>query len=180
MIKLLHNLALVQVKNANFFSQIVRRKYFKKHDIGPWSPRRKSERSVLGLSLRQFVGPPNCLANTPRFKVNTCVLRSTLATRVARFFLVQNTKTGKNIPNYRELYQMSIEYNKRPHNGPSVHKIYQHLPLQDPPKFSQIWIFGSKTNHLATLHLRPGLPPKIPFGVNFGGSSCNGRCRYII
>jgi hypothetical protein len=30
-------------------------------------------------------------------------------------------------------------------------KIYQHLPLQDPPKFTQIWIFGLKTNHLATL-----------------------------
>jgi hypothetical protein len=27
----------------------------------------------------------------------------------------------------------------------------QHLPLQDPPKFTQIWIFGLKTNHLATL-----------------------------
>jgi hypothetical protein len=23
--------------------------------------------------------------------------------------------------------------------------------LQDPPKFTQIWIFGLKTNHLATL-----------------------------
>jgi hypothetical protein len=34
--------------------------------------------------------------------------------RVARFFLVQNTKTGKYIPNYHELYQMSIKYNKRP------------------------------------------------------------------
>jgi hypothetical protein len=34
-----------------------------------------------------------------------------------------------------ELYQMSIKYNKRPRpkNGPSVHKIYQRLPLQDPP-----------------------------------------------
>jgi hypothetical protein len=32
-----------------------------------------------------------------------------------------------------------------------VHKIYQHLPLPDPPKFTQIWIFGLKTNHLATL-----------------------------
>jgi hypothetical protein len=27
----------------------------------------------------------------------------------------------------------------------------RHLPLQDPPKFTQIWIFGLKTNHLATL-----------------------------
>jgi hypothetical protein len=25
--------------------------------------------------------------------------------------------------------------------------------LQDPPKFTQIWIFGLKTNHLATLDL---------------------------
>jgi hypothetical protein len=60
-------------------------------------------------------------------------------------------QNGKNIPNYRELYQMSIICNKRQYNGPSVHKIYQHLPLQDPPKFTQIWIFGSETNHLATL-----------------------------
>jgi hypothetical protein len=27
---------------------------------------------------------------------------------------------------------------------PSVHKIYHHLPLQDPPKFTQFWIFGLK------------------------------------
>jgi hypothetical protein len=74
---------------------------------------------------------------------------------VARFFLVQNTKMGENIPNYHELYQMSIKYNKRPQNGPSVHKIYQHLPLQGPPKFTQIWIFGLKTNHLAALSPYP-------------------------
>jgi hypothetical protein len=30
-------------------------------------------------------------------------------------------------------------------------KIYHHLPLQDLPKFTQIWIFGLNTNHLATL-----------------------------
>jgi hypothetical protein len=30
--------------------------------------------------------------------------------RVARFFLLQNTKTGKNIPNYHKIYQMAIEY----------------------------------------------------------------------
>jgi hypothetical protein len=74
-----------------------------------------------------------------------------MGTRVARFFLVQNTKTGKNIPNYHELYQVAIKYNKRPYNGPSVHKINQNLPLQNPPKFPQIWVFGLKTNHLATL-----------------------------
>jgi hypothetical protein len=52
---------------------------------------------------------------------------------------------------------MSVKYNKRPQGGPSVHKIYQHLPLQNPQKFTQIWIFGLKTNHLATLVC--GLPP---------------------
>jgi hypothetical protein len=33
--------------------------------------------------------------------------------RVARFILVQNTKLGKNMPSFHELYQMSIKYNKR-------------------------------------------------------------------
>jgi hypothetical protein len=28
---------------------------------------------------------------------------------------------------------------------------YQHFTLQDPPKFTEIGIFGLKTNHLATL-----------------------------
>jgi hypothetical protein len=30
-------------------------------------------------------------------------------------------------------------------------KIYHQLPLQDPPKYTQIWIFGLKICHLATL-----------------------------
>jgi hypothetical protein len=29
---------------------------------------------------------------------------------VARFFLAQNTKTGKNIPNDHKTYQMAIKY----------------------------------------------------------------------
>jgi hypothetical protein len=33
---------------------------------------------------------------------------------VARFFLVQNAKTGKKLPNHHELYKKSIKYNKRP------------------------------------------------------------------
>jgi hypothetical protein len=44
---------------------------------------------------------------------------------------------------------MSIKYGKWPYR----HKIYQHLPLQAPPKFTQIWIFGLKIYHLATLIL---------------------------
>jgi hypothetical protein len=38
---------------------------------------------------------------------------------------------------------------------PNGHKIYQHVPLQDPPKFTQNGIFGLKLYHLATL-LRAG------------------------
>jgi hypothetical protein len=34
---------------------------------------------------------------------------------------------------------------------PKGHKICQDFPLQDPPKFTPIGIFGWKTNHLATL-----------------------------
>jgi hypothetical protein len=32
-----------------------------------------------------------------------------------------------------------------------VIKYTKYFPQQDPPKFTQIWIFGLKTNHLATL-----------------------------
>jgi hypothetical protein len=32
--------------------------------------------------------------------------------------------------------------------------MYQYLPLQGPQKFTQIGIFGLKTNHLATLLVR--------------------------
>jgi hypothetical protein len=44
-------------------------------------------------------------------------------------------------------YQMATKYTKWQQNIPNGHQIYQHLPLQDRPKFTQIWIFG----HLATL-----------------------------
>jgi hypothetical protein len=30
------------------------------------------------------------------------------------------------------------------------YKLYQHFPLQEPPKFTQIGILGLKINHLAT------------------------------
>jgi hypothetical protein len=60
---------------------------------------------------------------------------------------------------------VSLKYNK---GSIRVHKIYQHLPLQDPPKFTQIWIFGLKANHLATLVARWFIfKPKIAFWVNF-------------
>jgi hypothetical protein len=80
------------------------------------------------------------------------------SSRVARFFLVQYTKMGENIPNYHKMYQMVVKYIKCPQNGPKVHKIHQHLPLQGPPKCIRITIFGLKINHLATL-------PSSPFSV---------------
>jgi hypothetical protein len=46
---------------------------------------------------------------------------------------------------------MAMKYTKCPLNRPNVHKIYQHLLLQFPPQFTQIYIFGLKINHLATL-----------------------------
>jgi hypothetical protein len=40
-------------------------------------------------------------------------------------------------------------------NIPNDHKICQHLPLQCPPKFTQIGIFGLKIYRLATLKKIP-------------------------
>jgi hypothetical protein len=39
---------------------------------------------------------------------------------------------------------MAIKYTKCLENRQNGHKIYEHLPLQDPPKISQIGIFGLK------------------------------------
>jgi hypothetical protein len=41
--------------------------------------------------------------------------------RVARFFLVHDTKAGKNVPNE---YKMVIKYPKHPLNIPNGHKLY--------------------------------------------------------
>jgi hypothetical protein len=42
------------------------------------------------------------------------------------------------------MYQMVITYPKCPQNIPNSHKIYQHFPVQGPPKITQIGIFGLK------------------------------------
>jgi hypothetical protein len=51
---------------------------------------------------------------------------------------------GENIPND----QVTIKW---PYYIPNGHKIYQNFPFQDPPKFTQILIFGLKIYHLATM-----------------------------
>jgi hypothetical protein len=66
-------------------------------------------------------------------------------------FVVQHTKTGKNIPNDHTMYQMAIIYTKWLSNIPNGHKIYQHFPFQCPPKHIKFGIFGMKIFHLATL-----------------------------
>jgi hypothetical protein len=42
-----------------------------------------------------------------------------------------------------------------PQNKPNIHKKYQHLPLQDPPEFTQIGILGLRIYRLATLPACP-------------------------
>jgi hypothetical protein len=63
----------------------------------------------------------------------------------------QHTKTEKSIPNDHKLYQTAIYYTKCSQMISNSRKIYQHFLLQGPPKYTQIWIFGLKINHLATL-----------------------------
>jgi hypothetical protein len=57
----------------------------------------------------------------------------------------------KNIPNKRETNQVATIIPNGRTIDPIGHKLYQRLPLEDPPKFTQIGIFGSKIDHLATL-----------------------------
>jgi hypothetical protein len=55
--------------------------------------------------------------------------------RVARFFSVQHTKNGG-------------KYTKQAQTIPKGRKIYQNFPLQVPPKFTKIIMFGLKICHL--------------------------------
>jgi hypothetical protein len=64
--------------------------------------------------------------------------------RVANFFLVQHTKTGKT-------YQMTTKYTKWVQNMPHGHKIYQRFPFQSPPEYTKNGIFDVHKYHLATL-----------------------------
>jgi hypothetical protein len=47
-----------------------------------------------------------------------------LDARVARFFLLQHTKTGKNRQNNQKMCQMTIKYTKWLQNKPHGHKLY--------------------------------------------------------
>jgi hypothetical protein len=56
-----------------------------------------------------------------------------------------------NIPKRGKIYQMTRKlYTEWPQNIPNGRRIDQRLILQDPPKCTQIGIFGLKIYHLAT------------------------------
>jgi hypothetical protein len=55
------------------------------------------------------------------------------------------------IPKLHNCTKIATKYTKWPQNRPYGHKLYQHLSLQDTPKFTPIGIFGLKTYHPATL-----------------------------
>jgi hypothetical protein len=78
------------------------------------------------------------------------VSRMCFLTRVARFFLVHDTKPGK-------MYQLNTKCTKWSQSIPNVRKIFQmaikYSSIFPSPKFAQLGIFGLKINHLATLFL---------------------------
>jgi hypothetical protein len=45
------------------------------------------------------------------------------------------------IPNLGKIYQITTKYTEWPFNWPNCHKVFQHLPLQGHPKFTQDWDF---------------------------------------
>jgi hypothetical protein len=65
--------------------------------------------------------------------------------------LLQHTKTGKNKPNNRKLYQMATQHTKWLSNIPNGHKISQLFQLQSPPKYTPRGIFGLEIYSRATL-----------------------------
>jgi hypothetical protein len=108
--------------------------------------------TYLGLILRNSFSVENYLdkfystnfeesftQKNHKYKIYLHNLNSTKVQLPDFFFNIPN---GKNIPNTKLLQ-----------NIPNCSKIYQHLPWQDPPKFTQIGIFGLKIYNLATLYI---------------------------
>jgi hypothetical protein len=100
---------------------------------------------LIALKPRREVGPYWFLLASG--KTTKC-----WTTRVARFFLVKRTKTGKN-------YQITLKFTTFPQNRPNRNEIGQHLPLQDPPKFTQFGNF--RFENICTIW-QPGRTHKKP------------------
>jgi hypothetical protein len=87
-------------------------------------------------------------------KKSVCLCCACFGVQGCQIFLGATCQKGKNKPKTikHKTYQMARKYTfKTIKNRPTGLKIYPHLPLQDPLKFTQIDIFGFKINHLATL-----------------------------
>jgi hypothetical protein len=71
-----------------------------------------------------YFGKKTLFVATPLAIFKLAIVKlAALLTRVARFFLVHDTKTGKNVPNEHKMYQMVIKYPKWLQNIPNGHKI---------------------------------------------------------
>jgi hypothetical protein len=80
---------------------------------------------------------------THQVKSSPCVVKLILGAGVARYFLSQLTKSGKNIPADHKIYRMAL-------NGEKYPKA-QNKPKFSVPMPSKIGTFGMEINHLATL-----------------------------
>jgi hypothetical protein len=64
------------------------------------------------------------------------------------------------LPNGHKMYQMALFYVFK------MAKEYTNLfPLEGPRNFTQVWIFGLKRNHLATLVLTSSFSSKLIFAL---------------
>jgi hypothetical protein len=70
-------------------------------------------------------------------------------TRVARVFLTQPAKTGEKHTKQLKNAQCQLKMQ----NCPQKFQLFQTVPLQGPPRFTQIGIFCLIIYHLATLTL---------------------------
>jgi hypothetical protein len=100
---------------------------------------------TINHGLDRFVNRHVCLnvfcAGLPDFTWHNLPKRENYPTTI------KQTKWQQNILNSNKICQMATKYIKWQQNVPNG----QHLPFQDPPKFTQIWIFGLKIYCLATL-----------------------------
>jgi hypothetical protein len=80
-----------------------------------------------------------------------------------QIFLGTTFQKGKKYTKLPKIYQIAIKYAKWPERMSNGRKIYQHLPLQDPQKFTRIGIFGLKIDHPATLRKNGCALPSEPF-----------------
>jgi hypothetical protein len=81
----------------------------------------------------------NCLFG---LKTNLKIAAQALHFRVARFFLVEHTKTGKMYQNNHKIYQIATNYTKWPQtklNGNKLHQMAKNIPTLSTAKPSKIY-----------------------------------------